>query len=234
MTKPLTITIDGPAGAGKSTTARRVAETLGYAYIDTGAMYRAVTLKALQLGVALTDDALTDIAKHVKLELKHQAEGQRTLLDGVDVTEAIRNAHVTNAVSIVSAVPGVRRAMVHLQRSIGAHGGVVMDGRDIGSVVFPNAQVKVFLVADLEERVRRRLAEAQANGIEVNEEDVRRQIVDRDRIDSGRADSPLVRPEGAVDVDTTSLSIDDQVQRILNLVLAYRKTYDLISTFGSL
>jgi len=234
MTKPLTITIDGPAGAGKSTTARRVAETLGYAYIDTGAMYRAVTLKALQIGVALTDDALTDIAKHVKLELKQQAEGQRTLLDDVDVTEAIRHTHVTNAVSIVSAVPGVRRAMVHLQRSIGAHGGVVMDGRDIGSVVFPNAQVKVFLVADLEERVRRRLAEAQANGIEVNEEDVRRQIVDRDRIDSGRADSPLVRPEGAVDVDTTSLSIDDQVQRILDLVLAYRKTYDLISTFGSL
>ncbi len=234
MKKPLIIAIDGPAGAGKSTTARRVAEHLGYAYIDTGAMYRAVTLKALQLHVPLEDQALGEVARNVTLELVQSPNGQRTILDGQDVTDAVRGADVTNAVSIVAACPTVRRAMVLLQRRIGNDGGVVMDGRDIGSVVFPNAHVKVFLVADVEERIRRRLAEATAQGQAASESDIRRQIVDRDRLDSSREDSPLIRASGSVDIDTTSLTIDDQVQRIIDLVAAYHRTYDLISTFGSL
>jgi cytidylate kinase len=233
MKKPLIIAIDGPAGAGKSTTARRVAEHLGYAYIDTGAMYRAVTLKALRTGCPLEDAALKTVARELALELSQSPDGQRTILDGTDVTNDLRLPDVTNAVSIVAACPSVRRAMVLLQRRIGNDGGVVMDGRDIGSVVFPNAHVKVFLVADVEERIRRRLAEATAQGQQLSADDVRQQIVERDRIDSSRDDSPLVRAEGAVDIDTTSLTINDQVQRILDLVEVYHKTYSLFSTFGS-
>lgn len=234
MKKPLIIAIDGPAGAGKSTTARRVAEHLGYAYIDTGAMYRAVTLKALRSGTPLDDASLLPIARGIHLELIQTPQGQRTILDGKDVTDELRAPDVTNAVSIVAACPSVRRAMVLLQRHLGSAGGVVMDGRDIGSVVFPNAHIKVFLVADVDERIRRRAAEMRASGQALTEQEIRQQIVERDRIDSSRDDSPLIRPDGAVDIDTTMMSIDDQVQRILNLVDDYQKTYALISTFGSL
>lgn len=216
------ITIDGPAGAGKSTTARRVAEALGFVYIDTGAMYRAVTLAVLRQGIDMTDDAATQLVQTLDVELEHGPDGQHTFLNGEDVSLLIRSAAVTNAVSAVSALPGVRRAMVEIQRRIGRRGGVVMDGRDIGSVVFPDADVKIYLVADVDERVRRRLAEVQSRGEQVSEEAIRHQIVERDRLDSSRADSPLIRPHGAIDVDTTSLTIDGQVQRILDIVGAHR------------
>jgi CMP/dCMP kinase len=219
---PQIITIDGPAGAGKSTTARRVAEALGYVYIDTGAMYRAVTLAALRSGIDLTDDAATALVRTLDVELQHGPDGQHTILNGEDVSVLIRSAAVTNAVSAVSALPGVRRSMVELQRRIGMGGGVVMDGRDIGSVVFPHADIKIYLVADVDERVRRRLAEVRSRGDEAHEATIRHQIVERDRLDSSRADSPLVRPEGAIDVDTTSLTIDAQVQRILDIVASHR------------
>lgn len=234
MTKRIIIAIDGPAGAGKSTTARRVAERLGYLYIDTGAMYRAVTLAALQQKVPLTEAGLRPVLDRIDVRLVHTAQGQRTYVDGHDVSDAIRQPDVTNAVSLVAALSVVRRALVEMQRSIASGGGVVMDGRDIGSVVFPGAEVKIYLVADADERVRRRLAEAQRQGIAVDEAEVRRQILERDRIDSQREDSPLVRPDGAVEVDTTSLTIDEQVDRITVIAEGYLRTYGLISAFGGL
>ena len=227
--KPIIIAIDGPAGAGKSTTARRVAERLGYIYIDTGAMYRAVSLAALRSGCAMTDDALGALAQASDIRLEPTEGAQKVLLNGEDVSLAVRQADVTAIVSQVSAFPAVRRALVQRQRDIGSAGGVVMDGRDIGSVVFPHAEVKVFLVAGTDERVRRRLLEAQARGENITEDDVRMQIMSRDEYDSTRAESPLVKATGAVEVDTTSCTIDEQVQRILELVKAYQTTHSIVS-----
>jgi len=221
MPTPIIVAIDGPAGAGKSTTARRVAERLGYIYIDTGAMYRAVTLAALQAHVEITDEAIRELLGRTDIQLTHTDQGQRTFVNGRDATNMLRNPEVTNLVSTISAMPVVRRAMVRIQHVIGEKGGVVMDGRDIGSVVFPNAEVKVYLVADVEERVRRRLMEARLQGFEVDEHDVRRQIIERDKIDSERSDSPLTKAVGASEIDTTALTIDQQVERILNLVHAH-------------
>jgi CMP/dCMP kinase len=234
MGKKITITIDGPAGAGKSTTARMVAEHLGYIYVDTGAMYRAVTLAALESRTPLTESGMDDLLPHVQVTLRNDARGQRTYLNGRDVSDDIRRADVTNLVSQVSAMPIVRRAMVELQRNLGANGGIVMDGRDIGSVVFPGAEVKVFLVADVDERVRRRLAESREKDATIDEEAIRKQIVERDRLDSERDVSPLIRPEGAVEIDTTSLTIDEQVEKIVDLARQYLKAYSLISSFGNL
>lgn len=232
MHPPIIITIDGPAGAGKSTTARRVAEHLGYTYIDTGAMYRAVTLAAIRGKVAIDESALDDLCSHLSIKLTQGSQGQRTLLNNEDVTDAIRDTSVTSLVSQVSSFPAVRRHLVKRQREIGLNGGVVMDGRDIGSVVFPNAQVKIFLVADLEARTRRRLADEQAKGISVDESMLKEQIALRDKLDSERATSPLIKPEGAVEIDTTNLTIDEQVSKILDLVHRYHTTYGLISAFG--
>jgi cytidylate kinase len=232
--KPITITIDGPAGAGKSTTARRVAEKLGYVYIDTGAMYRAVTLAALRANTPFEDKPLHDLCNSLNIVLEQSFDGQRTFVSGEDVTGLLRQPDVTDAVSAVSAVPAVRRHLVQRQREIGLNGGVVMDGRDIGSVVFPNAQVKVFLVADIEERTRRRLEEAKASGADADEKQLRRRIVERDKLDSERSDSPLVKPEGAVEIDTTNLTIEEQVNRILDLVKSYQRTYALIDAYGKI
>jgi cytidylate kinase len=227
--KRIIIAIDGPAGAGKSTTARRVAEHLGYVYIDTGAMYRAVSLSALRASCPMTDTDLGQLAGACEIHLEPTDGVQRVLLNGEDVTLAIRQADVTAIVSQISAFPSVRKALVKRQRQIGEAGGVVMDGRDIGSVVFPHAEVKVFLVAGVDERVRRRLLEAQARGEQITESEVRQQIVSRDEIDSSRQESPLIKAPGAVEIDTTSCTIDEQVQRILDLVEAYQKTHSIVS-----
>ena len=234
MSQRLTIAIDGPAGAGKSTTARKVAEHLGYVYIDTGAMYRAVTLAALQRDTTFEDVALGELAESLDIRLEPTTDGQRVLVNGEDVTRAIREAAVTSNVSQVSVFPRVRRALVQRQRMLGLHGGVVMDGRDIGSVVFPSAEIKVFLVADVDERVRRRVIDADQRGEHLDVETVRRHIIERDKLDSEREVSPLIKPEGAVEIDTTHCTIDDQVQRILELVDGYQKTYSLVSAFTNI
>ena len=227
--KRIIIAIDGPAGAGKSTTARRVAEHLGYVYIDTGAMYRAVSLAALRMSCPMTDTDLGNLAGECDIRLEPADGTQRVVLNGEDVTLAIRQADVTSVVSQISTFPSVRKALVRRQRQIGEQGGVVMDGRDIGSVVFPHAEVKVFLVAGVDERVRRRLLEAQSRGEQISESQVRQQIVSRDEIDSSRLESPLVKADGAVEIDTTSCTIDEQVQRILDLVTSYQTTHSIVS-----
>ena len=210
MSKRITVAIDGPAGAGKSTLARRIADKLGYLYIDTGAMYRAVALWALRANVALSDmHRLEQLANEARIEL----ESGVVLLNGEDVTEAIRAPEISDAASQVSRVPAVRRALVAKQREIGERASVVMEGRDIGSVVFPNATVKIFLDAQPEVRVERRAGETALPA-----EIVAQQISERDQRDRTRPESPLVQAPDAVYVDTTGLSVDDVESALLKII----------------
>lgn len=212
----LTVAIDGPAGAGKSTVARMVAERLGYVYIDTGAMYRAITLKALRLGTDLDDpDALGALVAASRVTLERGPSGERVLLDGEDVTGLIRTPEVSRHVSAVAAVPAVRDRLVEWQREIARGGGVVMDGRDIGSHVLPWADRKFFLTASLEERARRRQAELAAAGHSVSVAELAADIARRDHLDSTRAVSPLVRVADAILIDTTGLPVEEVVNRVL-------------------
>jgi CMP/dCMP kinase len=209
------VAIDGPAAAGKSTIAKRLAERLGFTYIDTGAMYRAVALWALRESVPTSDmHRMEQLALAAEIEL---APG-RVMLNGEDVTQAIRTQEVANGASQVAVIPGVRRAMVAKQRAIGERSSVVMEGRDIGTVVFPNADVKVFLDAKPEERVRRRLLEEQAKGASVGEGALAEQMKERDRRDSARADSPLTQAPDAVYLDSTPWTIEEVEEAILKIV----------------
>jgi cytidylate kinase len=211
------VAIDGPAGAGKSTIAKRLADRLGFVYIDTGAMYRAVALWALRQGVEMSDmHRMEQLALAAEIEL---APG-RIRLNREDVTEAIRTLEVANGASKVAVIPGVRRAMVAKQRAIGERTSVVMEGRDIGTVVFPGADVKIYLDAQPEERVRRRYQEERAKGGSVAESALAEQMKERDRRDSARADSPLAQAPDAVYLDTTPLSIEDVEEAILKIVRA--------------
>ncbi len=212
------VAIDGPAGAGKSTVARAVARALGIGYLDTGAMYRALTLTALRNGVAADDGpALIGLARDNAIMLTDGPGGMRVAVSGDDVTVAIREADVTEAVSTVAAHPGGRDEMVARQREIMRDGDWVCDGRDIGSVVFPGAEVKVFLTASVDERARRRHAEIVGRGEQVDVREVRDEVERRDHADSSRAASPLVVADGARVVDTTGMSVDEVVDRIAGL-----------------
>lgn len=214
----LRVALDGPAGAGKSTVAKRVAQALGLTYVDTGAMYRAVTWKALHDQLDLSDAAgLTQLANQVQIDFKPTAAGQDVFLDGKDITEDIRTRDVTSQVSAVSAVAGVRLAMVEQQRNIAARTGVVMDGRDIGTVVLPNAEVKIWLTASVEERAARRYQELIDKGQEVDFEQLKLDIQRRDEYDSGREHSPMKMAEDAVLVDSTGLNIDQVIEEILHI-----------------
>ncbi|MGE5479484.1 MAG: (d)CMP kinase [Chloroflexota bacterium] len=215
MNKKLIIAIDGPAGSGKTTSAKIVAEKLGYIYIDTGAMYRAVTLAWLRSGSELTEDNVAEILDKIEIKLEQSPDGQRTLLDGEDVGEQIRTPDVTKFVSPVSAMPLVREKMVEQQREIGSRGGCVLDGRDIGTVVFPQADLKIFLVATIESRAERRRKELAAKGIAVEFGEMKKQIEDRDRYDSSRAMSPLRKADDAIEIDTSNLTIEEQTNKIL-------------------
>jgi cytidylate kinase len=212
----LIIAIDGPAGSGKSTTARLLAKRLGYTYLDTGAFYRALTLKVLESGVSPEDGAhVLRLAEAIRIELQPQEDKNRVFLDGRDVTQAIREPRVTNAISPVSENPQVRAIMVEKQRAIGRNGGIVMEGRDIGTVVFPEADLKVFMEASLDERARRRQEEMAAMGIVREVEKLREEIARRDQKDSSRKIAPLSRAADAILLDTTRMTIEQQVEFIL-------------------
>ncbi len=215
----LIIAIDGPVGSGKSTLARRVAELLGYVYVDTGAMYRALAFKALRNGLALDghDEELVALARATRIDLRAEDGTQRVLLDQNDVTTAIRTPEVSQAASKIAVIPGVRQVLVAEQRRAGEQGGVVMEGRDIGSVVFPDAQLKIFLTASPETRAERRWREHQQKGDEINLQRTLEEIRERDRRDLQRSTSPLVRAADAVVVDSTAME-PEEVARLVVLL----------------
>lgn len=216
--KRVIVAIDGPAGAGKSTLARRVADKMGFVYVNSGAIYRAIALWALRLGVDLGDmHRLEQLAKEAKIEL--DADG-RVFLNGEDVTEAIREPRVSEAASKVSSIPGVRRALLGAQRVIAEKNSVVMEGRDIGTVVFPNADVKIFLDADPEERARRRALELQEQGQDSDAQATAIELQRRDERDRKRTAAPLMQAPDAELVDTTGLTLDEVEEIVLRKVRA--------------
>jgi cytidylate kinase len=217
--KGLVVAIDGPSGAGKSTAGRTLAERLGYTYIDTGAMYRALALKAMRAGVSLdSEEALATLCRASTIELTEGGRG--VVLDGEDVTSAIRSPETSRASSLVSVHSGVRTEMVARQREMGREGQVVLDGRDIGTAVFPDAEVKFFLDATPGERAHRRLEELRAAGSEISLETVEEDVRERDYTDTHRAESPLVPAWDALALDTTRLSPEEVLERMLAAVRA--------------
>jgi len=216
--KRFVIAIDGPAGAGKGTVSRLVAQRLGFLYVDTGAMYRALTLKALRLKVPMDCPArLIEMARQTRIELIPDTGGCRVLLDGEDVSEEIRSEDVSRWSHAVSCIREVREVLWKLQREERERHDLVMEGRDIGSVVFPDADLKVYLDADVAERARRRYLQLRQKGMPARLEDVRRELVERDRRDSERETAPLVRLPDAVYIDSTRMSIDEEVDLIVRL-----------------
>lgn len=216
--KKIAIAIDGPAGAGKSTVARMVAEQLSYIYIDTGAMYRSVTWKVLDTKTVLDNKAeIEELAQHIVIEFERNENGQNVFVDGTDVTEAIRSSEVTNLVSYISSLAGVRERMVKLQQIMAEEGGVVVDGRDIGTVVLPNAELKIFLTASIEERARRRYDEMMSKGYTGTLSELQEEMRIRDLKDSEREISPLRQAEDAMLLDSTGLTIEEVVSKIVSL-----------------
>ncbi len=217
--KGLIIAIDGPVGSGKSTLARRVAELMGYVYVDTGAMYRALALKALRGGLSFdgSDDALLALAQKTRIDLRAEDGTQRVWLDQEDVTAAIRTPQVSQAASKIAVNAGVRHVLVAEQRRAGERGGVVMEGRDIGSVVFPDAQLKIFLTASPETRADRRWREHQQKGDAIDQQKTLEEIRERDRRDRERSTSPLVRATDAVVVDSTAMEPEEVAHLVVML-----------------
>ena len=215
--KKIIIAIDGPAGSGKSTTARLVAEKLKYLYIDTGAMYRAVTYLAMDKNLLEDIDAIVELLKSTKVSLCYENGETRVFVNEREITEEIRSREINDQVSYISTIGGVRKELVQQQQKMGEVGGVVMEGRDIGTVVFPKADVKIFMVAALDTRAERRLKEFEDAGKQSTLTDVKTNLAKRDTIDSSRQLNPLVKAAEAVEVDTTHLSIDEQVEMIVKL-----------------
>ncbi|WP_125545752.1 (d)CMP kinase [Levilactobacillus lindianensis] len=215
----LQVAIDGPASAGKSTVAKIVATRFHYIYCDTGAMYRAITWKALQAGVALDDEAaIKKLLDGIVIRFEPGKPVQKVFVDDTEVTLAIRQPDVTNAVSQVSALSAVRSELTERQRQIADAGGIVMDGRDIGSTVLPNAEVKIFMVASVDERAQRRLKDNAAKGINTPLATLKYEIEERDRKDSTREISPLTQADDAIRLDTTSMSIEQVADRIAEII----------------
>lgn len=213
------IAIDGPAGAGKSTIAKSLAKELNISYLDTGAMYRAVTLKALRSGINLTrEDELVLIANNTKIEMEPTVEFQKIILDGKDVTEEIRTIEVTNNTKYIANCPGVREIVVGWQRKMAVGQSIVMEGRDIGTVVFPDANYKFYLDADIRERTRRRLREMQEQGKLIKEDQLAGDIAQRDQKDMERESGPLCKADDAVVIDSTNLSVQEVVNKMLQVI----------------
>ncbi len=215
----INIAIDGPSGAGKSTLSRKAAAALGFLYIDTGALYRTVGLAAVRAGIAPTDtQSIAKLPASITVSLQSAADGQHVFLNGEDVTALIRTEQVSAYASVVSAVPQIRAFLLDTQRQLAADNNVVMDGRDIGTVVLPHAQLKIFLTASAEDRARRRFEELQARGEPAVFETVYRDLVERDRRDSERAAAPLVQSSDAVLLDTTGNSFEESLSLLLKTI----------------
>lgn len=221
MTKKMMVAIDGPASAGKSTVAKILANELGYIYCDTGAMYRALTYEAIQQKIDLEDEkALLELLKSSTISFELTEKNQKVYVNNEEVTEAIRQPDVTNSVSVVAAHGQVRKELVKRQQKIADKGGVVMDGRDIGTTVLPKAEVKIFLIASVKERAERRYKENRLNGIDTPLAILKKEISDRDYKDSHRASSPLTKAEDAILLDTTNLDIQQVVGKIKEFVVS--------------
>ena len=213
------VAIDGPASSGKSTISKMIAKETNFLYLDTGAMYRATTLAFLRNNIAVVDnEAIKDLLENLVISFKNSDDGQLVFLNGDDVTREIRNLEVTRNVSAVSAIKAVRKKLVEMQRKIANNHSIIMDGRDIGTVVLPNAELKIYLVASVQARALRRFKENQENGIDLSLEKLEEEIAHRDFLDSTRKESPLKKADDAIEIDTTSLSIQEVVSEITNLI----------------
>lgn len=216
--KKFVIAIDGPAGAGKSTVAKLVAKQLGFLYVDTGAMYRALTLKAINENIPFTDEnKLIEMAKNTHIELQDDENNYRVFLDGKDVSKEIRTEEVSKGTHFIASILPIREILWKMQREMRERYNIVMEGRDIGSKVFPDAQLKIFLDASVEERARRRYLQLKEMGIENDIKDIEKEIKERDEKDKARSISPLVKTPDAFYIDTTGMSIQQVVEKIISL-----------------
>ena len=219
MSKKLIVAIDGPAGSGKSTSAKLVAQHLGYLYVDSGAMYRAITFLAIRSNVLNSNDEITKLAEETDIELKFADGKTYVFTNGENITDNIRSVEVNENVSIVSKINGVRTPLVEKQKAMSnINCGIVMEGRDISTVVFPNADVKIFLTASIERRAERRAKEYKEKGIDVDINEIRKNISLRDKIDSTRKLSPLLKDKDAIEIDTSKITIEEQVEKILKII----------------
>lgn len=224
MSKNFIIAIDGPAGSGKSTIAKKVAERLEFLYVDTGAMYRAITYSALSRNIADNKSAVIEMIKELEIKLKFESGITRVFLSGEEVTDQIRTPEVNSMVSEISIIPEVRAKLVEIQREFASRDNLVAEGRDTTTVVYPNADIKVFLTANLDIRAKRRLLDFQKAGREISLEEVKANLAKRDKIDSGRDISPLRKAEGAIEIDSTDVTIGQEVEQIINKLNEIRFT----------
>jgi cytidylate kinase len=230
MSKKIVIAIDGPAGSGKSTAAKNLARKLGFTYLDTGAMYRAITFLAIQNGIVENVPAVIEMTKNVSLKLKYDNGITRVFANDVEVTEEIRSTEVNSKVSEISTIPEVRKEMVKIQKSIGQEENLVAEGRDVTTVVFPDADVKFFITASIDERAHRRLRDFQNSNVDISYDDVKANLEKRDKIDSGREISPLRKSDDAIEFDNTGLTPEQDLEYLyakVKEVLAIKKQYML-------
>ncbi len=218
MVKNITIAIDGPAGSGKSTAAKKIAEKLGFTYVDTGAMYRAITLMALRNGIVDNTEEVIKLARGIHLNLKFENGVTRVFVNDEEVTEEIRSFEVNSKVSEISVIPEVRTELVKLQRKLGERGNIVAEGRDTTTVVFPNADIKIFLTASVDERAKRRFREFHEKDNTITLEEVKQNIEKRDRIDSSRDVSPLQKAEGSLEIDNSNTEVDVEIEYLLKKI----------------
>ncbi|MBI1937053.1 MAG: (d)CMP kinase [Ignavibacteriales bacterium] len=223
MLKKIIIAIDGPAGSGKSTAAKNIAEKLGFTYLDTGAMYRAITFLALQKGIADDVNSVIELARKISLKLKFENGITRVFVDGIEVTEEIRKPEINSKVSDISKIPEVRAEMVKIQKRMGSEGNIIAEGRDVTTVVFPDADFKIFMTATLEERVRRRFKEFQEKNVQISFDEVKANLQMRDEIDSNRTVSPLKKADDALEFDNSKIGIEEELNILLDKIEEIRK-----------